>query len=229
MSETPQQIDSMINKVGIYLTPIFAIAAFNVNAEWFWAHWSGDMDWGGMGLHPYLMTVAFLILNPIAVISFRLFRDILGVPHKLVMAFHGLLQTTCLILACFAVTTMWMHMDTWSEDHLGSVHALMGMFMVITWGIHVVISLFIFYLGPKWLRQAFRQIHMSLGFAYSIAMLLVIMAGIVYEEVDLDQLPGTDSILTYVYQKTKAAALLILFLMFNMYLALYSTPGSRRR
>merc|ERR1719471_2443238 len=114
-----------------------------------------------------------------------------------------------------------MHMNEWSEDQLGSVHALMGMFMVICWGIHVVVSLFIFYLGPKWLRAAFRQINMSLGFAYSIAMLLVILAGIVYEEVDLSQLPGTDSILTYVYQKTKVGALCILFLMFNMYLALY--------
>merc|ERR1712142_1294092 len=100
----------------------------------------------------------------------------------------------------------------------------MGFFMVITWGIHVIISIFIFYLGPKWLKAAFRQIHMSLGFAYSIAMLLVILAGIVYEEVDLDQLPGTDSILTYVYQKTKAGAISLLLLMFNIYLALYSNP-----
>jgi len=180
-----------------------------------------------MGLHPYLMTVAFIILNPISVISFRLLRDMFGVPHKVVMAFHGLLQTACLILACCGVTTMWMHMETWNEDQLGSVHAVMGFFMVITWGIHVLISIFIFYLGPKWLKAAFRQMHMSLGFAYSIAMLLVIMAGIVYEEVDLDQLPGTDGILEYVYQKTKVCSICILMLMFNMYLALYSTPASR--
>jgi len=227
MSETPEDVARMINRVGIYLTPIFAIASFGINADWFWAHWSGDMDWGGMGLHPYLMTVAFIILNPISIISFRLLRDIFGVPHKVVMAFHGFLQTACLILACFAVKTMWMHMDTWSEDHLGSVHALMGMFMVITWGVHVCLSIFIFYLGPKWLKGAFRQMHMALGFAYSIGMLLVILAGIVYEEVDLSQLPGTDSILTYVYQKTKAGSLCILFLMFNMYLALYSVPARR--
>jgi len=227
MSETTEDVTRMINKLGIYLTPIFAIAAFGINADWFYAHWSGDMDWGEMGLHPYLMTVSFIILNPISIISFRLLRDIFGVPHKVVMAFHGFLQTACLILACFAIKTMWMHMDTWDEDHLGSVHALMGMFMVITWGTHVLLSLFIFYLGPKWLRGAFRQIHMSLGFAYSIGMLLVIIAGIVYEEVDLSQLPGTDDILTYVYQKTKAGAVCILFLMFNMYLAIYSVPARR--
>merc|ERR1719435_398682 len=101
--------------------------------------------------------------------------------------------------------------------------------MIITWGIHVVVSLFIFYLGPKWLRAAFRQIHMSLGFAYSIAMLLVILAGIVYEEVDMSQLPGTTSILTYVYQKTKACAISLLILMFNIYLALYSKPVRPKR
>jgi len=217
----------MINRVGIYLTFIFVIAAFGLNADWFWAHWETDMSWGGMGLHPYLMSVAFIILNPISVISFRCLRDMFGVPHRIVMAFHGCLQTACLILACFAVTTMWMHMDTWSEDHLGSVHALMGLFMVIVWGMHVVVSIYIFYCGPKWLKKAFRQMHMALGFAFSIGMLFTILAGIIYEEVDLDQLPGTDSILTYVYQKTKAGSLCLLFLMFNLYLALYSKPGPR--
>jgi len=221
---TAAEVTTMINMIGLYLTPIFVISTFAINADWFWAHWSGDMDWGGMGLHPYLMSAAFIIINPLSIISFRVLRDIFGVPHKVVMAIHGFLQTSTLILACFAVTTMWMHMNTWSEDQLGSVHALMGMFMVICWGIHVVTSLIIFYLGPKWLRAAFRQIHMSLGFAFSIAMLLVILAGIVYEEVDLDQLPGTDSILTYVYQKTKAGAMSLLLLMFNLYLALYSKP-----
>jgi len=226
MSESAKQV-KMINLIGIYLTPIFVIATFAVNADWFWAHWSGDMKWGGMGLHPYLMTVAFIIINPLSIISFRVLRDMFGVPHKTVMAIHGFFQTTTLILACFAVKTMWAHMDTWSEDQLGSVHAVMGMFMLISWGIHVCLSLYIFYLGPKWLKAAFRQIHMSLGFAYSIGMLLVILAGIVYEEVDLSQLPGTDSILTYVYQKTKVGALCLLFLMFNIYLALYSTPPPR--
>jgi len=228
MSQSPKQVNTMINLVGIYLTPIFVIATFAINADWFWAHWSSDMEWGGMGLHPYLMTVAFIIINPLSIISFRVLRDMFGVPHKVVMAIHGFLQTTTLILACFAVKTMWAHMNTWSEDQLGSVHAVMGMFMLISWGIHVILSLYIFYLGPKWLRGAFRQIHMSLGFAYSIGMLLTILAGIVYEEVDLSQLPGTDSILTYVYQKTKAGSLCLLFLMFNIYLALYTTPASRK-
>jgi len=227
MSETPREVNKMINLVGIYLTPIFVIASFGINADWFWAHWSGDMDWGGMGLHPYLMSVAFIIINPLSIISFRVLRDLFGVPHRVVMAIHGSLQTTTFILACFAVKTMWAHMDTWDEDHLGSVHALMGMFMVIVWGLFVVLSIFIFYLGPKWLKKAYRLIHMSMGFAFSMAMLLVIIAGIVYEEVDLSQLPGTDSILTYVYQKTKAASLCLLFLMFNLYLALYSTPAPR--
>jgi len=222
MSQTPKEITSMINKIGIYLTPIFVVATFGINADWFWAHWKNDLKWGGMGLHPYLMSAAFIVINPLSIISFRVLRDMFGVPHKVVMAIHGLLQTATLVMACFAVTTMWMHMNTWSEDHLGSVHAIMGMFMVITWGIHVVVSIFIFYLGPKWLRAAFRQIHMSLGFAYSIAMLLVILAGIVYEEVDMSQLPGTTSILTYVYRKTKAGSIALLFLMFNIYLALYS-------
>jgi len=229
MSQTPGEINTMINRVGIYLTPIFIVVTFGINADWFWAHWSGDMKWGGMGLHPYLNSVAFIIINPLSIISFRVLRDMFGVPHKVVMAIHGFLQTSTLIMACFAVTTMWMHMDTWSEDHLGSVHAVMGMFMIITWGIHVVVSIFIFYLGPKWLVAAYRQIHMSLGFAYSIAMLLVILAGIVYEEVDLSQLPGTTGILTYVYQKTKAGAIALLFLMFNIYLALYSQPAPRQK
>jgi len=222
-------VNIMINKVGIYLTPIFAIAAFVINEQWFWAHWASDLKWGGMGLHPYLMTVAFLILNPIAVISFRLFRDILGVPHKLVMAFHGFLQTAALILACFGVKTMWMHMDKYNEDNMGAVHAVMGMFMVIAWGIHVCLSIAIFYFGPKWLKKAFRQMHMALGFAFSIGMFLTILAGIMYEEVDLDQLPGTTNILTYCYQKMKVGSLLILMLMFDMYLAVYSNPQRKQR
>merc|ERR1719204_268230 len=179
------------------------------------------MKWGGMGLHPYLMSVAFIIINPLSIIAFRVLRDMLEYPHKVVMAIHGFLQTTALILACFAVVTMWEHMNTWSEDQLGSVHAVMGMFMLITWGLHVCISLFIFYLGPKWLKAAFRQMHMSLGFAYSIGMLLVILAGIVYEEVKMSQLPGTTSILTEVYQGTKAGSIALLFLVINICLALY--------
>jgi len=218
----------MINKVGIFLTPVFAVATFNINALWFWKHWETDMSWGGMGLHPYLMSVAFLIINPISIISFRLLRDMLNWSHKVVMSIHGFLQTLTLIMACCAVKTMWMHMDTWSEDHLGSVHAIMGMFMLILWGTHVILSLFIFYLGPKWLRAAFRQPHVSLGFAYSIGMLLVILAGIVYEEIALSDLPGTDDILDYVYQRTKAGAISLLLLMFNIYLALYSKSISRK-
>merc|ERR1719419_1309086 len=155
------------------------------------------------------MTVAFLILNPLAVISFRLFRDILGIPHKWVMAFHGLLQTTALILACFAVRTMWIHMDYWSEDNLGSVHALMGMFMVISWGIHVCVSIFIFYFGPKWLKKAFRQMHKALGYAFSNGMLLTVLAGIIYKE-------DSNHRTTYVYQKMKVGSLLVLMLMFNL-------------
>merc|ERR1719204_2710498 len=185
------------------------------------------MKWGGMGLHPYLMSVAFIIINPLSIIAFRVLRDMLEYPHKVVMAIHATLQTTTLILACFAVVTMWKHMNTWSEDQLGSVHAVMGMFMLITWGLHVCISLFIFYLGPKWLRAAFRQMHMSLGFAYSIAMLLTILAGIIYEEVDMSQLPGTNGILTYVYQTTKVGSMLILLLIFNLYLAVYTRPSKR--
>jgi len=215
------QINTMINRVGIYLTPVSIIATFAINNDWFWVHWESDMEWGGMGLHPYLMTVAFIIINPLSIISFRLLRDMLGVPHKVVMALHGFLQTSTLIMACFAVTTMWEHMNTFSEDHLGSVHAIMGMFMVITWGVHVVLSLYIFYLGPKWLKKGFRQMHMSLGFAYSIGMLLVILAGIVYEEVKMSQLPGTTSILTEVYQGTKAGSIALLFLVINICLALY--------
>jgi len=228
MSETPQQVNTMINLVGIYLTPISVIATFYINADWFWLHWSGDMDWGGMGLHPYLMSVAFIVINPLSIISFRALRNLCGWKHKNVMKLHACLQTTTLILAILAVITMWMHMNTWSEDQLGSVHAVMGMFMLITWGIHVLLSLFIFYQGPKWLKKAFRQMHMSLGFAYSIGMMLVILAGIVYEEVDLDQLPGTDSILTCVYQETKVGALCLLFLMFNVYLALYNAPPRKQ-
>jgi len=213
----------MINKVGLYLTPIFIVATFGINADWFYAHWGGDLSWGGMGLHPYIMSSAFIIINPLSIISFRVLRDMFGVPHKIVMAIHGFLQTATLVLAIVAIQTMWMHIETWSEDQLGSVHSLIGMFMVITWGIHVVLSLFIFYLGPKWLRAAFRQIHMSLGFAYSIAMLLVIIAGIVYEEVYLGEfLSKGSSELLYCYQKTKAAAICLLILMFNIYLALYS-------
>jgi len=226
--ETPQQVNTMINLVGIYLTPIFVVATFYINADWFWLHWSGDMKWGGMGLHPFLMSAAFIVINPLSIISFRALRNLCGWKHKNVMKLHACMQTTTLILAIFAVITMWEHMNTWSEDQLGSVHAVMGMFMLITWAIHVLISLFIFYKGPKWLRKAFRQMHMSLGFAYSIGMLLVILAGIVYEEVDLDQLPGTDSILTCVYQKTKVGALCLVFLMFNVYLALYNVPPPRK-
>jgi len=227
MSQTPTEINNMINKVGLYLTPIFVVATFGINADWFKDHWGGDMKWGGMGLHPYLMSVSFIIINPLSIISFRVLRDMFGVPHRTVMAIHGFLQTSTLIMACVAVKTMWMHMDSWSEDHLGSVHALMGMFMLITWGVHVVISLFIFYLGPKWLKGAFRQIHTSLGFAYSIAMLLVILAGIVFEEEFMSALTGSGSI--YIYQKTKAGAVCLLFLIFNMYLALYSKPTRRKQ
>lgn len=228
MIETPRQVNSMINKVGIFLTIVFAIATFNLNALWFWKHWKDDMAWGAMGLHPYLMSVAFIIINPISIISFRLLRDMFNWPHKVVMSIHGFLQTLSLVMACCAVTTMWMHMNQWSEDHLGSIHALMGMFMLILWGTHVCLSLFIFYLGPKWLRAAFRQPHVSLGFAYSIGMLLVILAGIVYEEVVISQLPGTADILEYVYQKSKAGSISLLLLIFNIYLALYSKSMSRK-
>merc|ERR1719513_432844 len=180
-----------------------------------------------MGLHPYLLSVAFIVITPISIISFRVLRDMFGVSHKVVMAIHAFLQTSTLVLAILGVTTMWIHMNDWGEDHLGSMHALTGMFMLIVWGIHVLLSLFIFYLGPKWLRAAFRQMHMSLGFAYSIGMLLTIVAGIIYEEVDMSQLPGTTNILTYVYQTTKVGSLLILLLIFNLYLAVYTRPSKR--
>jgi len=70
--------------------------------------------------------------------------------------------------------------------------------------------------------------HMTLGFAFSMGMLLVILAGMVYEEIALGDLPGTDDILTYVYQRTKAGAISLLLLMFTIYIALYSTPAPRK-
>jgi len=228
MSQTPQQINTMINRVGIYLTPIFVICSFNINAEWFWKHWKSKMKWGEMGLHPYLLSVAFIVITPISIISFRVLRDMFGVSHKVVMAIHAFLQTSTLVLAILGVTTMWIHMNDWGEDHLGSMHALTGMFMLIVWGIHVCLSLFIFYLGPKWMRAAFRQIHMSLGFAFSIGMLLVIILGIGYEELELGRLPGTENILLYVYQKMKAGIICLLILVFDLYLALYNPPAPRK-
>merc|ERR1719245_1215252 len=105
-----------------------------------------------MGLHPVLMTAAFVILNPLTVISFRLLRDVWGYSHKTAKLVHASFQTTGLILGILAVRTMWMHMDTWDEDHLSSIHALLGIMMMTLWALQVVMSLVIFFFMPGWVR-----------------------------------------------------------------------------
>lgn len=154
----------------------------------------------------------------------------LGFSHTTAKYIHAFLQTSAMILAILGVITMHMHMDTWSEDHWGSTHALVGLMMVVLWSMQVVLSLLIFLTpcAPGWLKGAYHQLHMALGYCFSFGMLVVIIMGIVYEEVALDTLPGgSETIWENIWEKMRPAVIAVFFLAFAMYLALYRRPEAR--
>merc|ERR1719317_476474 len=104
------------------------------------------------------------------------------------MIIHALLQTTAMLCSWCGVWTMQLHMNDkgFYDAEFASIHAMCGIFMVVCWSVHCIMSLYIFiFSGSKFLVAAYRQTHMSIGTYLSIGVLIVIMLGMVVEEIGL--------------------------------------------
>lgn len=216
--EDPEAVNLAINRTALFVAPVLIVVTYSINLNWIKDHFS-KMGWGEMGLHPVLLTAGFLLLNPLAVLSFRIFRDMLGFSQYTAMCIHALLQTTAMFCSFCGVWTMQLHMndEDLTSEEFSSIHSMCGIFMVCCWGVHCTMSLYIFFFGSKSLCSAYRQTHMSLGTYISIAVLIVIMLGMVVEEIGLN---WTDSY----YKRFRVGGLCILLLIITLGLSLWKMP-----
>ena len=80
-------------KVGAALTSLLAFALFVMMSYALKAYLSPDADiqWKTFALHPLLMTLAFGLLSPVGVVSWRTYEHIFGLSHGTVKAMYAAL------------------------------------------------------------------------------------------------------------------------------------------
>jgi len=190
-----QNTINTFNIMGGLGTLIFAPAAFVTNCMWLWrcnntAHSDNPnlfcntdgLVWGSMGLHPFLMSAAFLLFVPAAACAYRVIRGVCGASHSAAMIVHVLLQLTAAILAWAGVSTAWIAHDSSDTPHFHSSHSIMGSVLLSVYAAQIITSLFVFTLGSKELRASFHILHMAAGQAVTLGGFLVAAMGIIYFE-----------------------------------------------
>jgi len=185
------------NMMGIIGTAIFASAAFITNCIWLWRCNNSASDdssdlfcstdglvWGSMGLHPFLMSAAFLLCVPAAACSYKVIRGVCGASHTAAMIVHVLLNLTAAALAWGGVTTAWISHESDDIPHFHSSHSLLGGLLLSIFAAHIVTSLFVFTCGSKELRASFHILHMAVGQAVTLGGMFVASIGILYFETE---------------------------------------------
>jgi len=190
-----QSTINTFNIMGGLGTLIFAPAAFVTNCIWLWrCNKTADSDnpnlfcktdglqWGSMGLHPFLMSAAFLLFVPSAACAYRAIRGVCGASHSAAMIVHVLLQITAAILAGLGVSTAWISHESSGTPHFHSSHSIMGSVLLSVYAAQIITSLFVFIWGSNELRASFHILHMAAGQAVTFGGFLVAAMGIIYFE-----------------------------------------------
>jgi len=182
----------IMNKIGLYGVCFSAVGAFIANSVWFSKCSYVNFDWGGYGVHIFLMTVAFVLLGPFAAISFRLLRDTFGVSHTTAKIIHGVLQAVSSLIGIIGVRDVYvahekssltyLEMGTYSTWHFHSSHSIIGIFALAVYIAQLVTAFYVFNFGSKNLRKSYHQLHMAVGQGLVLGMLFVAAMGLMYFE-----------------------------------------------
>lgn len=149
---------------------------------------TSPVEWGTFGLHPLLMSLAYLVLAPLAAITYRVGEDLLGIPHAVAKSIHGLLMTMALVVAALGIADMWIVHDAGAEGaqekgwpvHMQSLHSWVGMTAFVLFSLNWLGGVALFAISP-WLspsglasmRKDYVPIH---GFGGATAVLFALIA-----------------------------------------------------
>jgi len=222
-----------LNKTGLVGVLFFAPFAFLLTCVWLGKCDVLSLAWGGFGIHVLLMSGAFILLAPMASITYRLLVDELGVTRSTAMKVHGYLQLASTALGIVGVRAVWVaHEDsalTYFETgsyyvyHFRSSHSILGVFALAIYTSQLLAAIYIYFIGSKALRAAYRQLHMAVGQGLIVVMLFVSALGMLYFEVTTLKMGWDDvGVAGYYRPYMTVAQYGIVFLMFSVILVFWS-------
>jgi len=211
----------LLNKIGLIGVCFFAVAGFLFTCLWHGMDDTLTLVWGSFGLHILLMSMAFLLLGPMAAIVYRLLVDQFNVRRKIALQVHAWLQVASTIIGILGVRMVWIAHS--SSYHFKSSHSIMGVFSLGIYVAQLVAALYIFFLGSKSLRASYRQLHMAVGQGLIVVMVYVASLGMMYYESEAYNLDWDDvGVNGYYRPYMTVAQYCIVFTMFSLLLVFYS-------
>lgn len=228
-----QNLIASLNKIGLFGVLLFAPLSFLITCLWIGMCDVLDLVWGGFGIHVLLSAGAFLLLGPMASITYRLLYEYFHVSKNICMRVHGFLQlmsTTIGIIGVRAVyvaheNSAWTYVETGSYYlyHFRSSHSILGVFALAIYTAQLVAALYIYTIGSKQLRMAYKQLHMAVGQGLVVIIQYVAALGMLYFEAESYHM-GWDDVGSDGYYRPimTVAQYCIVFSMFSLILVFYS-------
>lgn len=208
----------VLNKTGLVGVLCFAPISFLFTCIWFKRTGALTVAWGSFGLHVVLMATAFLLIAPMASITYRLLVDVLGVTRRTAMTVHGCLQLVSNVVGIIGVRMVWMAHE--SSYHFKSSHSILGIFSLALWTAQVLSAIYVFLIGSKALRASYRHLHMAVGQGLVVVMLFVPALGMLYYE--SEAFNEEWDVANYYRPYMTIAQYGIAFLMFSVILVFYA-------
>lgn len=223
-----------LNKTGLIGVVFFAPLSFLFTCVWLGRCDILSLAWGGFGIHVLLMAGAFLLLAPMASITYRLLVDELGVTRSIAMKVHGYLQLASTAIGIVGVRAVYVaHEDsalTYFETgsyyvyHFRSSHSILGVFALAIYTSQLLAAFYIYFIGSKSLRAAYKQLHMAVGQGLIVVMVFVSALGMLYYESETFNLDWDDVGEEGYYRPYMTVAQYgMVFLMFSVILVFWTT------
>jgi len=147
------------------------------------------LTWASFALHPLLMTLAFGVLAPVGIISWRAGEDMLGKSHSAAKTVHGMLMGGAAVVGVIGVADMWTVHEKFAAAqvakgwavHFQSAHGVIGIvalaLFVLNWlgglGIFSALSA-----ASGMARRAYKPTHAFLGAMAAALSILSVITGI---------------------------------------------------
>jgi len=216
-----RDIIETLNKFGLYGVLIFSLLSFLFTCIWFGMCDILDLKWGSFGIHILMMSGAFLLVGPMAAITYRLLVDQFGVSRKIAMMVHGYLQLASTILGTVGVRAVWIvHERTY---HFKTSHSIMGIFGLSVYFAQLLAATYVYTVGSKAMAASFRHLHRAVGQGLVVVMMYIAALGMMYFESQAMK-KGWDNYGSNGYYRPfmTVAQYCIVFLMLSTILVYYS-------
>jgi len=227
-----RNIIDFLNRIGLIGVCFFSELSFLLTCIWFGKCQLLDLVWGRFGSHIMLMSSAFLLIGPMASVTFRLLVDYYNVRKKYAQYVHAFLQLLATSLGIAGVRAVWIshedrglaYLETGSYDiyHFHTSHSILGIFAISIYVAQLIAAFFIFFLNKE-LRKAYRQLHMAVGQGLIVTMIYVAALGMLYYEAEAYNLSWDDvGVSGHWRPYMTATQYSIVFLMFSVILVFYA-------